>query len=147
MEVDGNVVGSIIGGLIALIGLLATAVFVAIRRNGDNSAEEGNVEDIVKQMLAALTGRDDVLRQMLVSQEGMAGLQRQINDTLRDVKIAQSELVKTTASLAETQRVIAGTIKEIEDGLGELVLIHVKMEERAQERQRLGKMVDEGGHG
>lgn len=143
---DPNIIGSVIGGLIALIGLLGTAVFVAIRRNGNGTPKGAQAEDIVKQMLTALTGRDDILREMLVNQEGMAGLFRQTNETLREVRNSQGDIAKTGTAMAGLLQVMSGTVKGLEVGQRDLVDIHKRIEDAARIRRELGKMVDESSH-
>ena len=119
---DANLAAAIITALVALVAVLGTAIFVAIRRNGSGSRDA----DIGKQMFEALTPREDILREMLVNQERLVSTQHQI--------------VASQEHLAD--RMIEW-MKKLEEGLGELVEIHRAMEVR---RKELGRMVDEGGH-
>ena len=142
---DANVAAAIITALVSLIGVLGAGMFVVNRRNG-NEPKGAQAEDIVKQMLAALTGRDDILRQMLVSQEGMAGLLRQIQETLREVKVDQGEMAKVVTANAGMMQAMAETVKGLDEGQRDLVDIHKRMEDAARIRRELGRLVDEGGH-
>lgn len=143
---DANLAAAIITALVALVAVLGTAIFVAIRRNGNGTPKGAQAEDIVKQMLSALTGRDDILREMLVNQEGMAGLFRQTNETLREVRNSQGDIAKTGTAMAGLLQVMSGTVKGLEVGQRDLVDIHKRMEDAARIRRELGKMVDEGAH-
>lgn len=129
----------VIGGLIGLAGVLGVALIAIMRRNGNNGATS---EDAVKQVIAALT-REDVQRQALVNQEAMAGLLRQINETLREVRHDQGTLASTVATLAGHFQVMVETVKGLDQGQRDLVSIHGNMEELEKQRRDLERQVAE----
>ncbi len=109
---DPNVAAAVGASMIALIGVLSTAVFVAIRRNGNGSQQQRGNEII------------EMFRQSTVSLTQLASNQSQIVAT-------QGEIIRGQERNATLMGRLVDTHVKMEGPLGELAKL-------VEERRRAG---------
>lgn len=96
---DPNVAAAVGASMIALIGVLSTAVFVAIRRNGNGSQQQQRGNDIL-----------ELFRQSTVSLTQLASNQSQIVATQSEIVHGQDRIVQQMSSLVQIHTKMEGSL-------------------------------------
>lgn len=99
---DANVAAAIITALVALIAVLATAAFVAIRHNGNGQHQRGN--DVL-----------ELFRQSTVSLTQLASNQSQIVTTQSEIVHGQDRIVNQIGRLVETHIKMEGSLEKLDE--------------------------------
>ncbi len=95
---DPNVAAAVGASMVGLIGMLSTAVFVAIRRNGNGNQQRGN--DVL-----------ELFRQSTVSLTQLASNQSQIVATQSEIVHGQDRIVNQIAALVQTHIKMEGSLE------------------------------------